>query len=82
MRRYRSMSNHHIVPRSRQGINAPSNIVGWDESFHDAYHRLFKNLTLEEAITMLRIVSIGEESWDRNRLEALRQVLMNRGLQE
>jgi len=80
--KYRKQSTHHIKSRSRGGSNNPDNLVIWDDTYHDAYHRLFKNLTLDEAIEMLRIVSIGGTEWDKNRLEALRQTLMSPGAQE
>jgi hypothetical protein len=81
-RKKRELSVHHVQPRSRGGGNNADNLVLWDEVFHDAYHRMFKNLTLPEAMEMLIIVSKGGESWDAARLEDLRSYLRtNRGWQ-
>jgi hypothetical protein len=37
---------------------------------------MFENMTLEEAITMLRIVSVGNTRWTTAKLRELRNVLM------
>jgi len=73
--RVRRKSVHHIVPRSRGGSNHPANLVLWDSLFHDAYHRMFENLTLEEAIEMLKIVSYSGTHWNQSALSQLRKHL-------
>jgi hypothetical protein len=67
---------HHVLPRSRMGDNSPENLVEWDINFHAAYHHMFENMTLDEAITMLRIVSVGNTRWTKAKLRELRNVLM------
>ena len=80
-RKKKELSVHHVQPRSRGGTNAPENLVLWDEVYHDAYHRMFKNLTLAEAMEMLIITSKGGV-WDAKSLEDLRLSLRtNRGWQ-
>lgn len=71
----RKLSKHHIKPRSRNGDNSERNLVYWDETYHRAYHVLFSNLTLQEAIQMLIITSTATTQWDRRKLEELRIAL-------
>jgi hypothetical protein len=79
-KRQKQLTVHHVTPRSRNGSNDPDNLVLWDSVYHDAFHRLFGNLLLHEAIEMLIITSQPGETWDAKKLEALRSCLRtNRG---
>jgi hypothetical protein len=44
------MNRHHIIPSSRHGSNAPSNIVWLKKRIHDLYHFIFRNRIPEEVV--------------------------------
>ncbi len=46
-------TEHHLVPRSRGGSNHPENIVLLPWKMHKAYHKIFGNKTIDEAVTYL-----------------------------
>ena len=52
--RSRSRSRHHLTPRSRGGSSLDSNLLNMDLHRHQAWHLLFKNLTLHEIIELLQ----------------------------
>lgn len=54
MKRYRNRNRHHLVPKSRGGSAAPSNLLLIDIDRHRVWHKLFGNLTLEEVIRLLQ----------------------------
>lgn len=66
---------HHIRPTSRQG-GSRDNLVVLPVEFHANYHKLFANLTLEEAIRFLRIVMQPGYEWNYKSLDQLRRRLM------
>lgn len=47
------MTNHHIIPRSRDGKNTKENLIQKHKSVHQAYHTLFSNSLPEEAVKIL-----------------------------
>lgn len=49
-------SNHHVLPLSRGGNNRW--IVVIDRITHKAWHKLFENLTNEEALVMISMIMI------------------------
>lgn len=54
-------NQHHLKPRSRGGQSIESNLLHLDIRRHEAYHLLFKNLTLDEIIALLiRVKQIKE----------------------
>jgi hypothetical protein len=48
MKGQRRTNLHHILPRSRGGQRNKDNAVHWPIWFHDLYHRMFNNLTVDE----------------------------------
>lgn len=46
-------NHHHLVPKSRGGSYACSNLFRWDERRHAAFHLLFGNMTFPEAARLL-----------------------------
>lgn len=48
------ISAHHIVPTSRRGKRVPENELHINGKFHNAWHVLFGNLFVEEAITIIK----------------------------
>jgi hypothetical protein len=71
----RRTTRHHIVPQSRivDGRDKDlNNIVTLDDSFHKAWHKIFENLTVDEAIAMIRIVMISGKHWTHTDLSKLR----------
>lgn len=46
-------NRHHLTPRSRKGDDSRQNLLIIDVTRHDAWHKLFKNQTLEEVIGLL-----------------------------
>lgn len=52
------MSLHHILPKSRNGKDIPTNLLRmWFYEKHEPYHKLFGDRTLDEAIEFLQRVS-------------------------
>lgn len=66
---------HHIRPTSRGG-GSRDNIVVLPVEFHANYHKLFANLTLEEAIRFLRVVMQPGYEWNYKSLDRLRRQIM------
>lgn len=54
MKRYQNRNRHHLLPRSRGGLNTPQNLLLIHIEKHRAWHDLFGLLTLEEAIQLLQ----------------------------
>lgn len=44
---------HHIVPKSRGGVDGSFNLAPVKRSLHEAYHTLFNNSTPDEVIAHL-----------------------------
>ncbi len=42
------LTKHHLRPRSRKGGNKEKNIKYVPNSYHEAYHKLFANMTHDE----------------------------------
>lgn len=42
------LTDHHIIPQSRGGLSDKTNIKRVPHGFHDAFHRVFENLTPAE----------------------------------
>lgn len=68
-------NDHHIRPSSRGGKRR-GNIVRLPVDVHDAWHRFFGNLTVEEAHALIDIVMRSGASWSSADLEAARAALM------
>lgn len=75
--RRRRPTKHHITPQSRLNCSDKdtNNIVMLDDSFHKAWHSMFENLTVDEAIAMIRIVMISGKHWNYTDLRKLRNRL-------
>lgn len=54
-------NRHHIRPRSRHGRNSVQNLLLIEIEKHRAYHFLFGNRTLEEAIELLRRIDVAKK---------------------
>jgi hypothetical protein len=48
---------HHILPRSRNGVNTKQNIIKLNVDIHRALHRLFGNMTIDEQLRRLEEIS-------------------------
>lgn len=66
---------HHIRPTSRGG-GSRDNLVVLPIEFHANYHKLFANMTLEEAIRFLRVVMQPGYEWNYKSLDQLRRRIM------
>lgn len=65
MRRYRKRkwrNKHHLVPRSRGGNSHYRNLLLIDGELHIDWHRVFKNRTLDEVISLLERVRRAKAS--------------------
>jgi hypothetical protein len=51
--RYPMRNKHHILPKSRDGGNEPENLLLLKVQKHQAFHYLFGDRTIEEAIELL-----------------------------
>jgi hypothetical protein len=69
------MNRHHILPQSRDRRKDKDtrNIVMWDESFHDRWHRLFENMTVTEIYEFIAVVTEPGTSWDYDAIRALKR---------
>jgi len=47
-------NKHHLTPKSRGGLARPYNLLRIDIQKHQCWHKIFKNLTLEEVIAELQ----------------------------
>ena len=80
-KRRKQTDKHHLLPKSRFPPDTTreeideGNIVELDQEFHRNWHKLFHNLTTEEAIKMIRIVMTANTRWTRRDLERLRRWL-------
>lgn len=54
-------NRHHLRPKSRGGLSIESNLLLMDISRHNAWHKLFGNLTLGEVIELLQRVKRAKE---------------------
>lgn len=60
--------DHHLRPSSRGGSDKAHNLILLDAYRHDAWHLLFKNLTLDEIILLLQKLQHIKESQRFKRL--------------
>ena len=57
-------TRHHILPRSRGGNDAHSNIIVLEDKIHKAIHKLFSNLTPSEAIVKyIQVYCKDQKKW-------------------
>lgn len=68
-----NLNKHHICPTSRWGVNIQDNIVRLNIDIHQALHRLFGNMTIEEQ--MKRLVKISETALRADFKEELIELL-------
>jgi hypothetical protein len=52
-REYPGRCRHHMTPKAKGGDRHPSNLVLLSLDHHAAYHRLFGNLSWEQAIELM-----------------------------
>jgi hypothetical protein len=62
----KKLTKHHILPRSRGGVLNPGNILFLKREKHDVWHKLFKDMTIEEAISLLQRTQRMKESLMKN----------------
>ena len=67
-------NKHHIRPRSRGGKDE-NNIVSLPANFHQAWHLMFDNLTVQEAHRLIDIVMTPGKEFAGHDIEKLRQTL-------
>lgn len=46
-------NRHHLIPKSRGGNTRPGNLLLIDIEKHQCWHKLFRNLNLNEVIELL-----------------------------
>ncbi len=47
-RHYKAYSIHHMYPRSRDGSDKKYNLFPWDDKHHNAWHKVFRHMTIRE----------------------------------
>lgn len=52
----KTISLHHIIPKSRHGEDSEFNLYPWHRRMHEAWHFLFCNLTIYEVFALLEDV--------------------------
>lgn len=70
------LTRHHLKPRSRfrEGEDKDrDNIVFLPDGFHQNWHRLFGNMTTEEAMQFVAIVMQPHTAWTPEQLKQLRR---------
>lgn len=70
----RGNNKHHILPRSRGGKDE-NNIVSLPANFHQAWHLMFDNLTVQEAHQLIDMVMQPNCEFSGQDIENLRQQL-------
>lgn len=77
----KKLTRHHICPRSRMeevGIEANElNLVRWDETFHQRWHVLFDNMTPDEIINFIRIITMPGYEWTAADIEQQKALIMS-----
>lgn len=63
------LTRHHSLPQSRGGHD--DSIVMLPDKFHQSFHYLFGNLTIEETHEFLDIVLVPGLSWTNKELQHL-----------
>ncbi len=62
-----SLSEHHLIPRSRGGSNEKWNLVMLTHEVHSAWHNLFSNLLPAEVLHLISVIGLEtdkrRESW-------------------
>jgi len=61
-------SRHHYLPQSRKRNNKT---VRWDNDFHEKWHCLFQNLTVDEIHTFIDCINKEGDKWTRGKLTKL-----------
>ena len=67
------MDKHHILPSSRKNNNQ---IVELEQTFHRAWHIVFRNLKVEECKLFIDLVMVEKEVWTSKQLFILRKKIM------
>jgi hypothetical protein len=81
-------SNHHIIPRSREGSDHPKNILKIPRMYHELLHQFFGNLTPDEMIEFIEIVFKGKgrkrrkRNWKWDEIYALQLVIQQNTIKE
>jgi len=70
------LTKHHSLPSSRGGTDA--SIVWLPDRFHQSFHYLFGNLTIEETHEFLDIVLVPGTVWTQKKLSNLIEHLKKR----
>ena len=55
------ITEHHIIPKCREGKKDPGNVLKLKRDKHDAWHDLFDNMTLDEIIIYLERLQEEQE---------------------
>ena len=75
MKREHRQDDHHIRPKSRGG-GRRRNLVRLPKSFHQCWHQLFQNMTVEETYEFISRVMTPDTEWDYKALDQLRIEIM------
>jgi len=68
-------SIHHLCPRSKGGLNTPTNTRRIQAKFHDKFHQVFENRTPKEQIEML--LDFNSQVIQRKVRHAIRDIIEN-----
>ena len=68
---FSGLTRHHSLPSSRCPFNTDKTIVYLPSKFHQAFHYLFGNLTIEETHEFLDIVLVAGKVWTQRQLSDL-----------
>lgn len=77
MRRDDRQDDHHIRPKSRNG-GRKHNIVRLPRGFHEHWHALFVNMTLEEVHEFIVAIMQPGSAWTYKDIDMLRVGLMRK----
>lgn len=69
---------HHIIPRSRGGEDAESNIMEVDEKKHSLWHQIFSNLKPDEVIMIINYWTVSAGYWDIKKIGDNLMLLINK----
>jgi len=65
------LTRHHTLPSSRSLTSSDWSVVLLPAKFHQAFHYLFGNLTIEETHKFLDIVLVPGKAWTHKKLMCL-----------
>ncbi len=78
----KSLTTHHIEPTSRDGDDTKENLTIWHRKFHEAWHHMFINMTVEEIHRFIDVMNIPDKIRTKKDIRDIRNTIINGTFQE